>query len=208
MPWLLRSAFSPCIDKKTWEDRRIRTFIAIELPEKLLGLLAGLRVSLDRGFIRVSWVKTSNMHLTLKFLGEVEESRIEGIVEELSAAARGVKPFTISTGALGGFPNLSAPRVVWLGLKDQGELARLSSDIEDRLEGLNFEREGRPFHPHLTLCRVKSQAEGRTLGALAAGLEGNINMDFRVDSFMLYKSKLGPGGAEHSVIKKMELAGK
>ncbi|HLC19080.1 MAG TPA: RNA 2',3'-cyclic phosphodiesterase, partial [Thermodesulfobacteriota bacterium] len=79
--------------------------------------LAELQAALDKGFSRVSWVRPANIHLTMKFLGEVEESRIDELSRELEAAARDTRPFTLSAGGVGGFPSLKSPRVLWVGLK-------------------------------------------------------------------------------------------
>ncbi|GMR04302.1 MAG: RNA 2',3'-cyclic phosphodiesterase [Thermodesulfobacteriota bacterium] len=155
---------------------------------------------------RVSWVNPSNIHLTLKFLGEVDETRIDQIGEALEKAASGIRPFSLSTGKLGGFPNIANPRVLWLGLEGGEEAVELQKKIDETLAGLGFEKEKRAFHPHLTLARIRNPADGRALGALAIKLRHDINIEFTVDSFILFRSKLTPSGAEYSELRRFGLA--
>ncbi len=145
------------------------------------------------------------MHLTLKFLGEVDPGRIDAVKEALKAAARGIGPLTITAGGVGGFPSLKSPRVVWVGVADDAGLSRLASNIEDALSGLGFERETRGFHPHLTLCRVKSPADGRAIGDVVASTAPEIREQWQAGSFALYKSVLSPKGAEYTVLGRIDL---
>ncbi len=153
----------------------------------------------------MSWVRPSSIHLTLKFLGEVEEARIAGIGKALEAAAEGIGPFTVTAEGVGGFPNLKGPRVVWVGIKEEPALIKLQKNIDVRLSALGFEEEARAFHPHLTLCRVKSPSDGRELGRVITETRPEVSEQWKAVSFSLYKSVLSPKGAQYSVLKKIDL---
>lgn len=185
----------------------IRAFVAIKLPEELKVKLGEVQDALKRGGRDVSWVKPESIHLTLKFLGDIEAARVDDISKALTEASAGVPPFTVTARGVGGFPNLKTPRVLWVGLEENAELARLAKNIDERLGDLGFERDDRPFHPHLTLARIKSPSEGRELGKKASELNIDINVDFKADFFVLFRSVLSPGGAEHTELKRLPLKG-
>lgn len=156
------------------------------------------------------------MHLTLKFLGEVDPSRRGEIAASLKEAAGTVRPFKLTSGGLGGFPDLKRPRVLWVGLKESEELKRLYKEIDSGLGSIGFKKDCRPFSPHLTICRLKTReariAAARAISATVAegmaGLTGtSLSMDFEVDSFVLFKSVLSPRGAEHVALESIRLAG-
>lgn len=167
-------------------------------------MIKALQEGLDRGWKEVSWVRPASIHLTLKFLGEVDPSKIDAIGEELKKAAEGIGPFTVSVEGVGGFPNLKTPRVIWVGIREGPELSKLHGNIDERLSLLGFEKDDRPFQPHLTLCRIRSLAEAKGLGKAAGELKTGISMDFRAASFMLFKSVLSPKGAEHTELKEIK----
>ncbi|MEE9614273.1 MAG: RNA 2',3'-cyclic phosphodiesterase [Thermodesulfobacteriota bacterium] len=196
----------------------MRTFVAIELPADIKKALKTLQEELQsagRKSDAVSWGKPGNIHLTLKFLGEVESSGIEEIGSVLEEAGKGAKPFTLTLGGAGGaggvgaFPSLKNPRVIWVGIGECEELRRLRENIEEGLERIGFEKEGRPFHPHLTLGRVRKGKRARLPkeagGTGEAGGAGGAGKTFTVDSFTLFRSELGPGGAKHHPIKEITL---
>ncbi len=170
-------------------------------------MIGGLQADLKKGFNfkRVSWVKPANIHLTLKFLGAVDESKIDEITGALQKTAARSAPFTLSTDALSGFPNIRNPRVLWLGIKESTRLMELREGIDSSLADIGFGRDTRPFRPHLTLSRVRGAEDSRALGTLAIKVEHDIFIKFRVGSFILFRSNLTPGGAVHSVIKNFEL---
>ena len=182
-------------------------FVAIRLPEELIEMIGGLEAGLKKGFNfkKVSWVKPANIHLTLKFLGAVDESRIDEICAALQKTAAHSRPFTLSTDAVSGFPNIRNPRVLWLGIKESTGLMELHKGIDGSLANIGFARDTRPFRPHLTLSRVRGAEASRALGALAIKLERDIFIEFQVDSFILFRSSLTSAGAVHSVIKRFEL---
>lgn len=185
----------------------IRAFVAIKLPEEMKVKLQEVQDALKRGGRDVSWVKPESIHLTLKFLGDMEAGKVDAVASALAEASAGVAPFIVTARGVGGFPNLKAPRVLWVGLEENTELARLAKNIDERLGESGFARDGRPFHPHLTLARIKSLSEGRELGRKAADLKMDINVDFKADYFVLFKSVLCPKGAEHTELKRFALRG-
>lgn len=95
--------------------------------------------------------------------------------------------------------------MLWAGIKAEPGLHKLQGNIEDQLEKLGFEKEGRPFTPHLTICRVKAYTDGKELGKLTAEARPHISMDFVADSFVLFKSVLSPKGAEYTELKRIGL---
>lgn len=191
----------------------MRTFIAIELPEDIR---AGLQREIDAlkslpGGRAVRWVSASGIHLTLKFLGEVAPSRIEGIQDTMNAVAAAQSPFELSIRGIGSFPNNRRPRVVWVGVEDpSGSLARTQKALEDRLSELGFEREDRSFHPHLTLGRVRREAsatEAQELGESLAGAVAREIGNLRVEELSLMRSELRPTGAVYSRMGRVGLGG-
>jgi len=188
----------------------MRAFIAIELPAVLIETLRAIQAGLIKKAgesVDISWSRPENIHLTLKFLGEIDPVRVEDICGGLERAAEGISPFSLAAGGVGGFPGLKTPRVIWVGIKECTALAELQKNIDERLVELGFEKEDRPFHPHLTLCRIKSAPAGRIVGKAASELAHEANVVFKADSFVLFKSELSPKGAKYSVLKKVILKG-
>lgn len=141
----------------------------------------------------------------MKFLGEIDPAKADKISTALEDASKGIPPFDVRVSGVGGFPNLKNPRVLWVGLSESEPLKRLAANIEERLSSLGFEREDRPFTPHLTLCRVKSFIDGKELGRTAAEADISIDKSFTASDFHLIKSVLNPRGAEYTDIKTIRL---
>ncbi len=183
----------------------MRLFVAIELPDEVMRLLGAVRAELDRGFRDIAWVRPEGIHLTLKFLGEVDEDRVPLLADALDAARQGVRPFALKVGRIGAFPDMSRPRVLWAGVDGNGGLVQLQRSIEEALFKLGFEKETRPFSAHLTLCRIRSIKEGSRLAALADGLKVRPDAEFMAGSYALIRSVLTPKGAAYSVVKRFIL---
>lgn len=186
----------------------MRAFIAIELPDVLIETLRSIQDELIKKTGKtgdISWSKPENIHLTLKFLGEIDPVRVEDIYEGLKKAAEGISPFSLAAGGVGGVPGLKTPRVIWVGIKESTALTELQKNIDERLEALGFEKEDRAFHPHLTLCRIKSASAGREIGKASLGLAHEANVVFKAESFVLFKSELSPKGAKYSALKRVVL---
>ena len=188
----------------------VRAFIAIELPGSVKSALSQLQDNLKRSeHASVKWVDTGSIHLTLKFLGNIATETIPELTKVLSEAARGITPFHLELGEMGVFPNLRAPRVVWVGLR--GETATLSvlqENIESALIPLGFPPENRAFSPHLTLGRVREKAspgERRSLGQAVASSKVASREPFPVDSLSLMRSTLTREGAVYSRLYSVAL---
>lgn len=133
----------------------IRSFIALELSEDLREQLTSLLKRLRQTNAAVKWVEPENLHLTLKFLGEVPEEQIEAIVEALRTVAQRTELFLFTARGVGGFPDLRRPRVLWVGVEAAQPLMRLQKLVEGAMEQLGFAPERRAYHPHIALGRVK-----------------------------------------------------
>ncbi|HUT96644.1 MAG TPA: RNA 2',3'-cyclic phosphodiesterase [Dehalococcoidales bacterium] len=173
----------------------VRCFIAIELPEEIKKGLRELQAQLKAGSrAPVKWVDPENIHLTLKFLGNVSADRINEITKAMTEAVRGTPSFPLEIRELGVFPNPRRVQIVWVGLGGEVEtLARLQQRIESGLEGLGFPAEGRRFTPHLTLARLRDRAtpdERQKLGQLIADTGFDAARSFIADSVNLMKSQL------------------
>lgn len=185
----------------------IRAFIAIDIPHSLKEKISVIqdRFRSLKGYIGL--VRPSNIHLTLKFLGNISEKQISDIKGSLSESAKGILSFTLNVTEVGVFPNIRYPRVLWLGLEDvSGRLTLLHKNIEDNMFKLGFQPEGRRFTSHLTLGRIKSLKGKNQLIKLIQS-ERNIRIDevITVEKVNLMKSQLKPTGAVYSVIESVEL---
>ena len=190
----------------------MRTFVAIEIPKPLkLNLdrsVEELRSGFQDGLIR--WVRLESMHLTLKFLGEIELEQVHTIPEILDQVAERFSGFSLEIAGFGCFPNFSRPRVVWVGFKSEGgDLLRLQSELASRLDTIGFEPEQRRYHPHLTLGRVRKGLSGSDMKQLSGwAQEAHIGTvgSFEVDAISLIRSVLQPDGAVYSNLHVARLA--
>jgi 2'-5' RNA ligase len=178
----------------------LREFIAISLtPEihhNLEQVLSIMKQRLPKSPIR--WVPVQNIHLTLKFLGDVSLSQQELLTNMLKSEVHRHKSFELSFGELGVFPSLSRPRVIWVGSEAPAELFSLQKGIEAEMAKLGYSPEERPFSPHLTLGRMQRNVSAQDirrvseiLGAVKVGFLGAM----RVNDVHLYRSDLQPSGA-------------
>ena len=187
----------------------IRSFLAIELPKPILGKIEEVQGDLRSTHADVRWVSPEKIHLTLKFFGNIEESRIDLIFKSITEPVRDALPFSVRVRGAGAFPSMKNPRVIWMGLADGKEmLISLQKRIEDRLEKIGFEPEDRPFQPHLTLGRMKSS---RGKEELAKRMEKYTEEDFgnfQVERVVLFKSDLRPSGPIYTLLKVLRLGGR
>jgi 2'-5' RNA ligase len=173
----------------------IRTFICIEIPDSIQERIGRLQDELRPVKALVSWTKPSNIHLTLKFLGGVQASRIERVHKAVERAAVGMSPFEIEVGGAGCFPSARNPRVPWVGLSQIPEpLKQLSGNLEDELERLGFAREKRKFSPHLTIGRLREPKNAQLVAEKLTG-EGFDPEPFLATEVIVMRSDLKPTGS-------------
>ncbi len=150
---------------------------------------------------RPSWVRPASIHLTLKFLGEIKEEEIERINAQLRSVAAETAPFQLSVKKLGVFPNEKFPRVLWIGIQQGHDaVVALQQKVEEALVQLGFPAENRPFHPHLTLARIKSLRGTRQMMDVVKSHENSEAGGCRADRVILFKSVLKPTGAVYTRI--------
>jgi 2'-5' RNA ligase len=180
----------------------MRVFIAIDVPDEIKDRLASLQNDLRPAGRTARWVAADSVHLTLKFIGEVREQRIEAIDAALAGLAW--RNFPIAVRGVGFFPGARSPRVLWAGLKAP-TMEALAEQIDTRLERAGFEREKRSFRPHITLARSKDGRLEKELVAAASKLADLDFGSFTVDRFYLYQSTLKPGGSVHTKVREYRL---
>jgi 2'-5' RNA ligase len=188
----------------------IRAFIANELPEEVKRTLTRLQERLKSSSrAPVRWSNPDGMHLTLKFLGNINSGTTGGIAAAMAEAVRGIRPFHLQVDGLGVFPSPSRVRVVWVGLTGETDkLERIQKNLDSKLTPLGFMPEARPFTPHLTLGRVREQArpeERQSLGKLVSGTpvakEGSIEVRY----IHLIRSQLRPEGPIYTRLNSVEM---
>ena len=188
----------------------MRCFVAVALPETVRASLEGVQEALRKSFAGARWVRPEGIHLTLRFLGEVDEAMVNALSEDLRVLVmRSGPPFSLAVGGVGFFPQRARPRVVWVGLRnpadDPGALARLAAlqvSIEEMVRRAGLSPETRTFHPHLTLARLDDRGPRRFSDP------GNLGEDLGrlpVASVRLMRSVLKPSGAVYDVLQEHPL---
>jgi 2'-5' RNA ligase len=188
----------------------VRLFVALQISAEVREALAKLTNDLrqvagafGRGAPR--WVRAENLHVTLKFIGEVSAAKLEAIRDALSKVHSN-QPVTLDFSGLGFFPNDERPRVFWAGIDASPNLQTLANDVEQSLEKVEIPREQRPFAPHLTLARFEPPG---VTDQLRAAIQKNKSSSFgscTAKEFHLIESKLKPSGAEYTTLRSFRFA--
>ena len=183
----------------------MRLFAAVPLPEPARGEVTELLGRLRESPLPVRWVKDEGVHLTLKFFGEVVPERLEVIEEAVRFAASGTGPLSLHLAELGAFPNPARPKVLWLGLESPPGLELLQDRLERNGEAIGFPPEGTPFHPHVTLGRVREgqRCPSRAFAEFAGAYE---RLAFLVNEVVLFESILTAKGPRYEARLTVELA--
>jgi 2'-5' RNA ligase len=203
LPFLRLRLMPSTVISNTW-----RVFVAIELPAKVRK-----RLSEHIGRLRTlvpdaqaSWVREENLHLTLKFLGDVPITKVELVAQATERAAKTVEPFELNVLGCGAFPPKGQPRVLWVGIDDpSGQLALLRTTLEDESAEAGFPREEKPFHPHLTIARIRKPHDSRHLAAVHQEI-GFEPETVRASKLALISSELGSEGSRHTIVARYALA--
>lgn len=187
----------------------LRAFIAIEIPLEIKKAIAAEIASLQNGAGRaVRWVATENIHLTLKFLGEISPANVEMLSQSIQTECDQHAPFEIIVSGLGCFPNSHRPRIVWIGLNIPPELNRLQHKLETSTARMGYATEDKPFSPHLTIGRVREQITPAELKNIQSTLEklhvGSLGT-FTAQSVHLFKSDLKPAGPVYTSLFNAQL---
>jgi len=182
----------------------IRTFIAFELPESVISLLAGVQRELKTFRIRARWVRPENIHLTLKFLGNIHCGEVDKIAALMSDTVQGLAPITLSVRGVGVFPGVKRPRVIWVGLGGQIQLlVEMQRMLDENLAAIGFQKENRAFKGHLTLGRVKQAVNPKLISQIIQEYAGLQSEEFSVNQIFLYKSDLNPSGSVYSKLQRV-----
>jgi 2'-5' RNA ligase len=189
-------------------ERTLRAFVAFKLPDQITERAAALQDALKARGLKLQWVKPQNLHLTLKFLGDIPETDAFKVGAVLDHAVGNEPPLAMTLQGVGVFPGIKRPRVLWVGFGGQVQnLKRLQLRLEDQLDKIGFDRDKREFKAHLTIARIKRRvAPEKLLDAITA--EGDfVPHPFMARKIVLYKSDLRPQGAVYTALAKAELGG-
>jgi RNA 2',3'-cyclic 3'-phosphodiesterase len=188
--------------------KAVRTFICIKLPYPILDQFSLLQKELRQFGQSVRWVHREGLHLTMKFLGDVEQNQMESVSKSVMDSVQGLQLFHLKFSGFGAFPNFEHPRIYWVGIHEPPcTLFDLYQRIEDNLHQAGFSREVRKFTPHMTLGRVKN-TEG--LDGISQFLSNKKfeTVEFVVDKVLIMKSDLQPSGAEYTPLYSMQIGQK
>jgi RNA 2',3'-cyclic 3'-phosphodiesterase len=185
----------------------VRTFIAVEPPDVLRAAFGDFCNAISGYFPGLRWINPKNIHLTLRFLGEIDPADLGTLKEAVEKSAAGTAPFELALSKAGFFGSKRNPRVIWLGLEEQPLLKNLARDLEDSLHQAGFGRADKPFRGHLTLARIKRplreppdwEAINRQLPAAWP--------EWRVTRVQVIKSTLTPSGPIYEILKRCVLDG-
>jgi 2'-5' RNA ligase len=187
-------------------SKTIRTFIAIDIPENIISKFRELQESLKVYDFKIRWVRPENIHLTLKFLGDVEAAKIGEIAETISKIVEGYTPISLKANGIGVFPGIKRPSVLWVGLTGQLEsLVRLQKTLDENLKVLGFPGEKRPFKGHLTMGRIKAKIDVKKFGDALTAFRNFESETFTAGKIVLYKSELKPSGAVYTELASASL---
>ena len=185
----------------------IRAFIAVELNDQIKETIRGFQEHLKPPGCDISWVKPENVHLTLKFLGDVKTKMIPSVTETLGDVCKDLRPFDTTLTQPGVFPDLHHPRVVWVGLDDvNGNLARLAESLETALGNIGFKKEKRDFQSHITVGRVRTLKDIAQLSDTIKKFSVPTGIKQSVGRIILFKSTLTPQGSVYEPLIQIKLA--
>lgn len=184
----------------------MRTFVAINLPADEREALHSATAAVREALPAASWTPAAKLHLTLKFVGEADDAMRARLVEALGEVARRSRPLDLGIGGMGVFPNPRAPRIVWMSVEPAPRLELLHHDVEKACEEVGIPGEGRPFHPHITIGRVKTPPPVETRRAMVAAMR-DVRHVARVPvmAMDLMGSTLAPDGARHELLQRFPL---
>jgi 2'-5' RNA ligase len=186
----------------------LRCFIAIRVPGAVRKAIAETMDILKKSGADVKWVPEENVHITLKFLGSTNEASIGEIKESLHRSVAAYRPFSVRITGTGYFPAGRRPRVVWIGIDDAGTVSDLQRNVEEVMVKFGYEREKRPFSPHLTIGRVKSDKRLAEMLKMLDTFREKRFGEMEIKEITLMKSELRSAGAEYSSLAEIPFGGR
>lgn len=188
----------------------LRLFTAIALPDACRAVLINARQKLQRTGMHASWIPAANLHLSLVFLGNTAETRQDDVICCMQSAAAGIGAFSFTVTNLGYFGAPRSPRILWAGIKADAALEKLQSRLSAALRQRDFAIEDRPYHPHITLARIKPQHRKKTsldYAATISAIKLSEPCGVDVNGVELMQSILSPQGAAYSMLYRQPLEG-
>ena len=182
----------------------MRCFLAVDIPEHIKKNLLQVVHNIKKDLTGVKWVEPYNLHITIKFLGEIEDKKVPGLLEVLEGRLSHSGTFTLKLKNFGFFPDIRRPRVFWVGVEDKEEnLKKLWKEIENIIPKFGVSRDNRSFTPHLTLARIKKPIKIKK--SSLDELKEFESSPFNVDTLVFYKSVLTSKGPIYTKIKEIKL---
>ena len=192
----------------THHAKKTRAFMAFTPPAQVAAEIKTLQQALGRHRLNIKWVVPENIHLTLKFLGDITPDEIDAARQAAAQTTTALySPLSVTLRGIGVFPNYKRPRVIWTGLSGEtAPLFEFQKNLDTNLENAGFKKESRPFKAHLTIGRIKSAMDGKTLGAALENFLDFQSKPFYLETFILYKSVLSPQGPTYTRLAEFPLS--
>ncbi len=182
----------------------MRTFIACEIPEETKDIVVQIQNKIKDINASVVWVKKESMHITLRFLGEIQENEVKTVKECIQKVSEQNNRFDIFLENIKVFPSWSFPRVLWIGIKDPEQINKLAGNVEQELVKKGFQPQDKPFQAHLTIGRIKGLKNKESLQKIVLTLP-LLNEKIGIDRIILFQSKITPTGPIHTRIFEAKL---
>ena len=187
--------------------KSIRTFIAFDLPDDVLETIGEIQKQLKKRGLKLRWVPLDNIHLTVKFLGDIPVNLIDQVADMMMASAEVFAAMTIHTLGMGVFPGYRRPNVLWIGLDGETDrLVRFQKTLDANLNRIGIPPEQRPFRGHLTIGRVKGHLDTELLKDCLRYFYDFQSRPFAIKEVKLFQSELTPAGAVYSCLKRFALS--
>ena len=185
---------------------KLRTFLAFDLPAEVTRQIADIQRQLAGSGLQLKWVRPENVHLTVKFLGDIPKTDVDQVSAAAAAVTREAAPMNLRLKGLGVFPGMKRPRVLWAGLTgDTRRLIDFHQRLDESLAGAGFPADKREFTAHLTIARLRQSIDPRRLAEAMEAAGQFPETDLPARQLTLYKSDLQPSGAVYTVLRQFSL---
>ncbi|MBW1971287.1 MAG: RNA 2',3'-cyclic phosphodiesterase [Deltaproteobacteria bacterium] len=191
------------------KEERLRSFLAIDINPEIKGKIAKAIEKFHFDDLGVRWVKSENLHLTIKFFGSITNNMVDKGILRLTELLKGFAPFNFKLSGVGAFPTITNPKVIWLGVSDGNEnITVLWEMVENSLSALGFKKENRNFSPHLTIGRMKSAKRKKELIEKLIKIKDIEFGEVSAKYLSFYKSDLRPTGPIYTCLAQIPFGGK